>query len=846
MLSEKFRHILCAVAILVAVPSTYSQSPNRGRPELTVTTAQTANATARYVSPSHFHRVMLFPKDGMTETLSRYGAIVRLEDYGSFAVAVVDDRMVGGVDGLANLGCPPSDHEAVVSFNALAIDTADAETLAKALDSIPEFARTTDSLEEDLVVVQFEGPVRDGWLENLRQAGLSPIAYIPANAFILRTTAEQRTLLEKMSSDWSIRMIEPYHPFLRIHPDLFPNATRGLGQTDVTVQLIDGPDGADAAFHLTSGNFEIVAPIERCAGFLHVRVRIPNDLILPLARHPAVFGIEPIGQPTTYDENQAQIVAGNILASGAGPSGANYLTWLSSKGINVSATPNFVIDVEDSGLDRGTIVPIHDAFRVLGNPMNSSRIAYAFNYTTDPSANDIRGHGTHAAGIIGGYNDVAGTGNNFNDASGFNYGLGIMPNARIGASKIFDGSGSASGLSTGTSTRLAAAYANNARISNNSWGGTNLSAGYDTFAREHDVAVRDAQSTVSGNQQLTIVFAAGNSGGSISGNTLTLVPSSIRSPVTAKNVITVGASEGTRGLEGIVDTNAFDFAYFSSEGPCSDGRTKPDIVAPGTAIAAATSQDTGYTGAGLSATYWPNSQTEYSIAYGTSQAAPAVSGAAGLVRMKGLPLFTIGGSVVTTFAHTPSPSMIKAKLMTTAAYLTGFLGSDTLPSNRQGMGRVDLGRAFDGVPVRYLSESTPMGLTGLVRTFKYTVGTSTAPLRIGLVWTDAPGATTGNAYVNNLDLEVEVGGTTYLGNNFSGGLSIAGGTADFRNNAEFVFLPAGQSGEFTIRVRATNIVGDGRPGNSDLTDQDYSVYIYNAAPPVMNISMLAPVVIRLF
>ena len=96
-----------------------------------------------------------------------------------------------------------------------------------------------------------------------------------------------------------------------------------------------------------------------------------------------------------------------------------------------------------------------------------------------------------------------------------------------------------------------------------------------------------------------------------------------------------------------------------------------------------------------------------------------------------------------------------------------------------------------------------------------------------LAWTDAPGSTTGNSYVNNLDLEVTVNGVTYKGNVFSGANSIIGGAADARNNVESVFLPAGTSGSYTVRVVATNLAGDGVPGSGTTTDQDYALVIYN-------------------
>ena len=89
------------------------------------------------------------------------------------------------------------------------------------------------------------------------------------------------------------------------------------------------------------------------------------------------------------------------------------------------------------------------------------------------------------------------------------------------------------------------------------------------------------------------------------------------------------------------------------------------------------------------------------------------------------------------------------------------------------------------------------------------------PFRVTLAWTDAPGPTSGNAFVNNLDLEVTVGGNTYKGNVFSGAFSATGGIADTRNNVESVFIPAGVTGSFVIKVKATNIAGDGVPGNAD-------------------------------
>ena len=99
-----------------------------------------------------------------------------------------------------------------------------------------------------------------------------------------------------------------------------------------------------------------------------------------------------------------------------------------------------------------------------------------------------------------------------------------------------------------------------------------------------------------------------------------------------------------------------------------------------------------------------------------------------------------------------------------------------------------------------------------------------------LVWTDAPGAGLGDAtpaWVNDLDLTLSANGQDYLGNQFgSDGLSASGGTPDFMNNTEGIFLSNISSGTFTFTVTAANIAGDGVPNSGDATDQDFALVVY--------------------
>jgi hypothetical protein len=175
--------------------------------------------------------------------------------------------------------------------------------------------------------------------------------------------------------------------------------------------------------------------------------------------------------------------------------------------------------------------------------------------------------------------------------------------------------------------------------------------------------------------------------------------------------------------------------------------------------------------------------------------------------------------------------MTKAYLMNSARYMTGLSANDTLPSNNQGVGELNLGTGFDGTP-RVLRDQVPADFfttSGQTRTFTGVIGDTNKPYRVSLAWTDAPGSTAGNAYNNNLDLTVTVGGATYKGNVFNGAFSVTGGSADLKNNAESVFLPAGVSGNFVVKVTGTGINSIGVPNSTNGLLQDFALVIYNGS-----------------
>ncbi len=779
------------------------------------------------IGPGPHHWVAFQPGDAMLGRALEQHALVHLEDYGSFAIGIVDEALFGGRDAFANAGFDVRDHMGIVGFDGAPIDTSSPEHAAASLATLPahlltqERAVLSPDMSRTLFVIQFAGPVRDEWLEKLTRSGAEIVAYIPENAYIVGVEGSAHGLFSAVRSEKHVRWSGVLQPALKLAPELRAVAG-GSDMLDVVVQVIADERAAATITRIAAESREMKREPAVVMNYLNIHATLPATVVAELVRDPWVFAIEPDMPVQMFDEVQGQIMAGNI--TGNGPSGVGYLAWLASKGFAQTGQFAFAVDVTDDGLDRGSMTDVPAEFRELGAAAGVIRFAYHNNYTTDALGDGGGGHGHLNAAIIGGYNSSTGTA--FEDAGGYNYGLGIAPFVRVGNSKVFANAGSWSS-SASTTTRLSNAYNGGARFSSNSWGQTTGNT-YTTDAQAHDTAVRDATTTAL-NQEMSIIFAAGNSGSGAN---------TVRPPATAKNIICVGASENVRqtGTDGcgIANTGADslnDIISFSSRGPCSDGRKKPDLVAPGTHVQAAASRSAVYNGAGVCNQYWPAGQTLYAWSSGTSHSCPAAAGAAALVRQH----------CINNGFGTPSPAMVKAVLMGTTRYLSGTGAAGNLWSTSQGMGLVDLGQAFNGVSAIRVDQSTVFGATGETYTASGNISSSTVPLRVALVWTDKAGATTGNAWVNNLDLEVTVNGTLYRGNVFLGANSATGGVADAANNAEFVFLPAGTSGTISVVVRATNIAGDGVPGNADVTDQDFALVVQNASAgaPVPDFSLAA-------
>ncbi|MDX2034693.1 MAG: S8 family serine peptidase [Blastocatellia bacterium] len=871
--------MLLMVAVLVLPAIRWSTPSEAAKPS--AATGENLNLrspwTMGYRSRGDAHKLHVQDAALAKELVAKGGRV--LADYGTYQLIEASAASASAL--AAGVQAELRDDNNLILLNSGAFDTS---TLA-ARSGRANRVKTGNPEGKGMWLVQFVGPVKPEWYAGLEGTGVRVVNYIPNNAYLVYgDTASLNKLASWAVVSDHVQWQGEYLPQHKMSPELTSKAfremeaknaslarsggattgTAGAQQTSsyAQVQLIKDAQANSATIDQvnTLAGAQSIASQYDIAAYVNLTVKLPSSLTAEafakqLASRPDIVSIAPYLLPRKFDERQNIIVAGNL--TGSSPTPGNYLTYLDDKGITQAqfTTSNFAVNVVDSGVDNATTNPNHFGLRTGGQLANASRVIYNRLEGTPNAGSTLQGcdgHGNINAHIVGGFVPTGNVGGidyaafPHADASGFRYGLGVAPFVKLGSTVIFDPNSFTFPSYPSIESK---AYNDGARISTNSWGAS-VGGAYNSDSQAYDFLVRDAQPTgapftAAGNQEMVIVFAAGNDGSGAN---------TVGSPGTAKNVITAGASEnvhpfGAADQCGTPDSeanSAFDVVGFSSRGPCDDGRVKPDLMAPGSHVsggvfqASATATGTGlaggcFTAGGVCAgpgtsNFWPLNQQFYTASSGTSHSTPAIAGAAALVRQRFL----------NQSLTPPTPAMTKAALLNTASYMNGTGANDNLFSNNQGMGLLNLNKFFDlfSTPtvLRDQISGDTFTATGQQRVITGTISDSTKPFRVTLAWTDAPGSTTGNAFVNNLDLEVVVGGQTFKGNVFTGAFSSTGGAADIRNNVESVIIPAGVTGSFAVFVKATNIAGDGVPNSGGALDQDFALVIYNgvqAAAPIV-------------
>ncbi|GBF82113.1 S8 family serine peptidase [Aphanothece sacrum] len=544
---------------------------------------------------------------------------------------------------------------------------------------------------------------------------------------------------------------------------------------------------------------------------------------MTITRLTGLQSVEEKTIPRLFNEQARYVIGKNVIPSNPHPQPTDLS--LTGKGE--------IIAIADTGLDTGDRETIHPDFQGRVNLLTSYPITtlpedFISNFGhQDPPIDQYSGHGTHVAGSALGNGQVA-----------QELGLPHIPaGMATEANLIFqaieqvpqwtlDGTlfyiqnygdtppkSGLYGIPENLSDLFEEAYHNGARIHSNSWGGGEFgeygrqSEQLDEFVWEH--------------KDFLVLVAAGNDGQQRS-SAIGIDQKSVTPPGTAKNCLTVGASENQREGE-FTDTygqwwpdkfphdpiksdnmanSLDDIAAFSSRGPCEDGRRKPDVIAPGTFILSTRSSQIANNNFAWGA--FTPAKRHYMYMGGTSMATPLVAGCAALVRQ----YLREQENIID-----PSAALVKGILIHSAQlinYRYKHPSSEEWPDNEQGWGRINLSQVLNPpapTKVKFIDEFEGLQ-TDESRQYQLQVRDLSVPLKVTLVYSDYPG----NELVNNLNLKLSSPtAKDYLGNDFE-----ETGKPDIVNNVEGIVVESPEIGEWTVTVIGSDV-------NEDT--QDYALVI---------------------
>lgn len=714
------------------------------------------------------------PTDAVPVRLSAFDELpaVASMDYGAFRVALIRPSAATTRFGTRSVESAYGLHLGGRRFDPAREPATDRSGLTST-----QLALWSDQTPGDqLHLLQFAVPVRSEWQERLEGAGLKVIRALVPNALIVWGDHEPIRLPEL--ERW-LRSVAPFHASYRLLPHL--RSLPAGEPLDIRVLHVRAAGRADLvrALEALGGSVTSTRAIDTRLG--SISLAIDGALLSEVAALPGVYSVHDV--PTDgglRSEISTQIHAGNV--DGSNYALTDYSSWLAglpsgTEGVDGLSGAGVDVAIVDSGVD-------------LDHPDLIARMASCTGDTCQTSV--FGSHGSQVASIVAGDGASAVTETETATSRVFLRGQGVAPGAQMIPQRFTLGS---------IQELMQDSSINGAVVSNNSWGPADTPQGYDDDTLQADIGVRDANPDLAGNQPLTYVLAIMNGEGGTS---------SQGSPDEAKNLITVGSTHA-QASPTQQETTIDDISDNSAHGPTLDLRFIPHLVATGCKVDSANSSG----GHGLSSC-------------GTSFAAPHVAGTVALF----VEQFRNG------YGTDPSPALIKAALLATARSLVGHLDADGNvlghpPDSKQGWGRADPATLLDPpAAVAFVDQTHLFDGPGEEFEIDMVVDDPDQPVRIMLVWTDAPGHGLGgatDAWNNDLDLEVEEGANTYLGNEFSGGAwSTTGGSPDPMNNTEGVFLAtdAGRS-SFTVRVVAADINSDGVPAVGDPTDQDFAIYCLN-------------------
>ncbi len=644
---------------------------------------------------------------------------------------------------------------------------------------------STPSGNEHFALWHFSTPLTESLKQTLADQGVRILRYVPNNAYWVATpsafTSQDLSLISADITEVAIDSPD------RLAPGVGANKSAKKQRVWVTTFT------AEAGFELSKQvesyrDTQLISYSDR-----DLMIETSTEQLGRLAQQASIEWIEeiPVFLPLDYIINPADLPT-QPNANGkddtttppalTGFESGNRIIGLEAAWKRGYTGKGETAGIADTGVDKGSITDIHEDLK------GTVKGGYAVGMW-GKSWEDSQGHGTHVAGSIVGNGTQS---------------QGMIKGGAYEANFIAEGMWSPvlNNLAPPSDFEkvFGPAIKDGVRVHSNSWGAAQGFGEYEASAQRLDEYLWN-------HPNVLLLFAAGNSGQDLDKDGR-IDENSIGPPSTAKNVLTVGASENLLSEGGIqkklvelkpgpqlwsaepiasdrLSDNINGIAAFSSRGPTKDGRIKPEIVAPGTNIVSLRSRHPKAT------LLWGAYNDHYAYAGGTSMATPITAGAATVIRQY---------LRAEQKQADPSGALLKAYMIHTATDLyPGQYGTGpkqelqkVRPNVHEGWGRVNADYATSIGHVVLADEKD--GLTdGTSKEYSLELSRSGA-IRVTLSYFDYPATpSAAKALVNDLDVTLTApNGKVWTLN-------------DHLNPTEMIEASSLSAGVYKVKVTATKV-----------------------------------------
>src|SRR6516162_6540086 len=406
---------------------------------------------------------------------------------------------------------------AIITINGITVDPL-APHRAPPARAMLEEMRSNDASKFNYILVQTTHPLNREEKSQLAEAGASILEYVPQDTYLCHFPLSD---LGRVRALRCVSWTGPYDKGFKLHPALIGLERKGTVRSlfEVSVRphatLDATPKVVDVILHRNLKASDVLEKIAEAAQVSPDLIQVARNKVRLTVKARQLDALANVDGVRTVEEVRPRKLLNNIARKilGAPVVGA--------------ANPAFfgegqLVAVADTGFDRGSTTDTHTAF--------TGRVQKLYALGRPNDSTDTDGHGTHVCGSVLGN----GTSTILNVSI-----QGTAPEAKLVMQSVLDSGGGLGGLPADLNDLFAAPYnSDGARIHSNSWGSTIGDGSYDSQASEVDDFVWN-------HRDMLICFAAGNEGRDGSSRGI-IDNGSLTPPGTAKNCLTVGASENLR------------------------------------------------------------------------------------------------------------------------------------------------------------------------------------------------------------------------------------------------------------------------------------------------------------